>query len=54
MTTNQTVWLITWIIVLVSVLATLLIYLHTGHVIIALIVAPPIIHWIMKKRFSKE
>lgn len=50
MTTNQTVWLITWIIVLLCLLAGVLIYIYTGAVIIALVAAPPIVHWVLKRR----
>lgn len=50
MTTNQTVWLISIIVLLVCLLAALLIYIYTGNVILALIVAPPIIHWILRRR----
>lgn len=50
MTTNQTVWLISIIVLLVCLLAALLIYIYTGNVILALIVAPAIIHWILRRR----
>lgn len=50
MTTNQTVWLISMIVLLVCLLAALLIYIYTGHFVLALIVAPPIVHWILKRR----
>ncbi|MCC5915059.1 MAG: hypothetical protein JJU46_11835 [Balneolaceae bacterium] len=50
MTTNQTVWLISIIVLLVCLLAALLIYIYTGNVILALIVAPPIIHWILRRK----
>jgi Flp pilus assembly protein TadB len=50
MTTNQTVWLISFIILMVCILLALLLYLYTGHIFIAILIAPPIIHWILKKR----
>lgn len=53
MTINQKVWLISFIIVLVCILAALLIYIYTGQIILALFIAPPIIHWILKKRQNK-
>lgn len=53
MTTNQTVWLISVIVLLVCLLAALIIYIYTGNVVLALIVAPPIIHWIIRRR-SRE
>ncbi|MDX1590750.1 MAG: hypothetical protein R3283_02230 [Balneolaceae bacterium] len=54
MTTNQTVWLITFIVILVSILAALLVWIYTGHVFLAIIVAPPIIHWILKRRQQEQ
>jgi hypothetical protein len=54
MTTHQTVWLITCIIILVCLLAGILIYLYSGHVVIALVAAPPIIHWILKRKTSSD
>jgi len=54
MTTNQKVWLISFIIVLICILAALLIYFYTGQIVIALFIAPPIIHWILKKKQSKN
>jgi hypothetical protein len=54
MKTNQIVWLISIIVLLVCLLAALLIYIYTGHFVLALIVAPPIVHWILKRRNSKR
>ncbi|GAA5521252.1 hypothetical protein Asal01_01187 [Fodinibius salicampi] len=34
----------------ICILLTLVIYLYTGHLVIVLLIAPPIIHWILKKR----
>jgi hypothetical protein len=50
MRAQQTVWLITWIIVLVCILIGLLVWIYTGHVFLAIVVAPPVIHWILKRR----
>lgn len=50
MTTNQKIWLISSIVILVCILAALLIYIYTGQIIIVLFIAPPIIHWILKRR----
>lgn len=49
MTTNQSVWLISIIFLLFCLVAALLIYIYTDHIILALIVAPPIVHWILKR-----
>jgi hypothetical protein len=54
MTTNQKVWLISFIIVLVCILAALLIYIYTGQIVLALFIAPPIIHWILRRKQSKN
>lgn len=53
MTTTQKVWLISFIIILVCILAALLIYIYTGQIVLALFIAPPIIHWMLKKRQNK-
>lgn len=50
MTTNQSVWLITFIVILVCILIALLVWMYTGHVFVAIVVAPPVIHWILKRR----
>lgn len=50
MNIKQKVYYISSLILLVCVLATLLIYLYTGRLIIAILFAPPIIHWILKRR----
>lgn len=54
MKTHQTVRLISFIIVLVCILAALLIYHFTGHIVVALFIAPPVIHWILRKRSEKR
>ncbi|PKD45181.1 hypothetical protein [Rhodohalobacter barkolensis] len=54
MTINQKVWLISFIIVLVCILAALLIYIYTGQFVLALFIAPPIIHWILKRRQNRD
>jgi len=51
---NQKVWLISFIIVLVCILAALLIYIYTGQIVVALFIAPPIIHWILKRKQSRN
>jgi len=53
MTTNQTVWLITFIVILVCILIGLLVWITTGHIFVAIVVAPPVIHWILKRRQGK-
>ena len=54
MTINQKVWLISFIIIIVCILAALLIYIYTGQIIFALFIAPPIIHWILKRRQHRD
>jgi hypothetical protein len=54
MTINQKIWLISLTVLLVCILAAVLIYITTGQVIIVLFIAPPIIHWILKKRSEKD
>ncbi|MGK7370327.1 MAG: hypothetical protein ACNS64_08925 [Candidatus Halalkalibacterium sp. M3_1C_030] len=50
MNLRQKTYYISFVILLICVLATLLIYLYTGQLIIAILFAPPIIHWILKRR----
>ncbi|WP_234572656.1 hypothetical protein [Rhodohalobacter sp. 614A] len=50
MTNNQTVWLISFVILLVCILITVILYIYMGQIFIAIILAPPIIHWILKRR----
>ena len=47
---NQKTYYISFVILLICILATLLIYLYTGQLVIAILFAPPIIHWILKRR----
>ncbi len=54
MTSNQTVWLISIIILLVCLLLALILYIYTGHIFIAILIAPPLIHWILKKRQKEQ
>lgn len=44
---------ISFVILLICLLLTLLIYMYTGNVVIAILFAPPIIHWILKKRSER-
>lgn len=54
MTTNQKVWLISFLIVIACLVAALLIYLYTGQIVIAIFIVPPLIHYILKKRMGKD
>lgn len=50
MNLKQKTYYISFVILLLCVLATALIYLYTGQLIIAILFAPPIIHWILKRK----
>lgn len=50
MTTNQKVWYITLLVVLICLLGALLIYHFTGHIFLAIIIAPPLVHYFLKRR----
>jgi Flp pilus assembly protein TadB len=54
MTTNQTVLLISFIVLMFCLLLALLLYIRTGQIFIAILIAPPIIHWILKKRQRQQ
>lgn len=49
MTTNQKVWYISFLIVLVCILIAGLVYIYTGHIFLFIFIAPPIIHYFLKK-----
>lgn len=51
---EQKINLISLIILLVCILAAILIYQYTGNIVVALFFAPPIIHWILRKRNNSE
>jgi len=53
MTLHQKVWFYSLLFLLVCLLAALLIYKFTGNIILVLFVAPPIVHWILKKRINQ-
>lgn len=42
------------IVILVCLLLTLLIYMQTGQVFLAIIIAPPIIYWILQNRSKRD
>lgn len=50
MTLEQQVWVISIIVLLISILAAVLIWKYTGNVILALFFAPPVVWYILKKR----
>ena len=50
MNLKQQTYYISFVVLLICLLATALIYLYTGNLIIAILFAPPIIHWILKRR----
>ena len=53
MTINQKVWLISVIILIVCVVIAIIVYLRTGHLFIAILLAPPLIHYALKYRNKK-
>jgi len=54
MNTKQKVWYISAVILLVCVLIALLVYKFTGVIFFAIFFAPPVIHYILKKRWGNE
>lgn len=46
--------LISLVILLVCILAAIVIYQYTGNIIVVIFIAPPIIHWILKKRHESD
>lgn len=51
---NQKTNLISFVVLLVCILMALGIYLYSGHIVVAILIAPPIIHWILKKRKESD
>lgn len=54
MTTNQKAWYITFLILLLSLLVAAVIYHFTGHLFLAVVIAPPAIHYFLKKRAENK
>lgn len=51
---NQKTNLISILLLLVCILIAVGIYLYNGNIIVAIFIAPPIIHWILKKRQKSD
>jgi len=51
---HQKAWFYSIIFLLICLLAAVLIYKFTGNIILVLLVAPPIVHWILKKRIDHK
>jgi len=54
MNTKQKANYISLAFLLICLLATALIYLYSGTLIIAILFAPPIVHWILKHREKSD
>lgn len=54
MTTNQKVWYISAIIVLICLLIAALIYAYTGQLVLFIFIAPPLVHYYLKKRSQNK
>ena len=54
MKTNQKVWYISALIVLVCFLIAALIYAYTGQIFLFIFVAPPLVHYFLKKRSEQN
>lgn len=54
MNLKQKTYYISFFIVLVSLLLTYVIYVYTGNLIIAILFAPPIIYWILRRRAEEN
>lgn len=55
MTTNEKVWLISIIILIICIVIAIVVYMWTSHIFIAILIAPPLIHYALKyknKRLS--
>ena len=50
MDTRQKTNFISLMVLVICILLAVLIYLFTGVVFIAIIFAPPVVHWILKRR----
>ena len=53
MITNQKVWLISVIILIICIVIAIIVYLRTGQLFIAILIAPPLIHYALKYRNKK-
>lgn len=53
MTINHKVWLISIIILILCIVIAIIVYLYTGHLFIAILIAPPLIHYALKYKNKK-
>lgn len=51
---NRKTNLISIFVLLFCILLAIAIYLYSGHIVVAILIAPPIIHWILKKRQESD
>ncbi|REL38013.1 hypothetical protein DYD21_05185 [Rhodohalobacter sp. SW132] len=49
MNSQQKVWYVSGIVVLICLLIAAIIYKFTGHIFLAIIFAPPLVHYFLKK-----
>lgn len=54
MESDKKVYLLSFLILLLCLALAGVLYVYTGDIVIAIFLAPPIIHWILKKRMKSE
>ena len=50
MDTRQKAWYYSVVLLLVCLLITVLVYAYTGHFILIILFAPPLVYWLLKSR----
>lgn len=51
---KKKIYLISFLILIVCLLLAAIFYIYTGDLIIALFIAPPIIYWMLQKRYKMK
>lgn len=51
MTIKQKIWYFSGLVVLLCLLIAALVYKFTGHLFLMIFIAPPLIHYFLKKRY---
>jgi|GEM_PF-682068 len=42
------------IVVLICILLTIIIYINTGQIAVAIFIAPPVIYWILERKYRQN
>lgn len=54
MNRKKRTYVISFLVLIVCLLTAGIIYVYTGNIIIAIFIAPPVIHWILQRKNLSE